>query len=267
MAPLTPELLGCSGEHQGLRAARCTPRTTSRPTTGRIQSLGNVSPPPSSCMATEPLASQCLRKPTTATKGGSGSSGGGRPRDEDRRLPPALAIGLAIGLAALSEHHATDSEDCKKLRWAAVSARSCTPPGIRVRRSRIVNIDVLDREIFSEAEAARLLGVAQATLHYWLEGGTRRSKEYPPVIRTTPRDKRSVTWAEFVEAGMLRQYRRELMVPMHELRSFIDRLRDRLGIPYPLAHAQPRGIDDLVDLAGPFIWRATRSGMSRVLLD
>ena len=30
---------------------------------------------------------------------------------------------------------------------------------------------------------------------------------------------------------------------------------------------QWRGIDDLVDLAGPFIWRATRSGMSRVLLD
>jgi hypothetical protein len=38
---------------------------------------------------------------------------------------------------------------------------------------------------------------------------------------------------------MLRQHRRELMVPMLELRSFIDRLRDRLGIPYPLAHARP----------------------------
>ena len=113
------------------------------------------------------------------------------------------------------------------------------PAGDPRAKIPIVNIDVLDREIFSEAEAARLLRVAQATLHYWLEGGTRRSKAYPPVIRTTPRDKRSVTWAEFVEAGMLRQYRRELWVPMHELRSFIDRLRDRLGIPYPLAHAQP----------------------------
>jgi hypothetical protein len=51
------------------------------------------------------------------------------------------------------------------------------------------------------------------------------------VIRAEPRDTRTVTWAEFVEAGMLRQYRRELLVPMLELRSFIDRLRDRLGIP------------------------------------
>lgn len=102
-----------------------------------------------------------------------------------------------------------------------------------------MTIDILDREIFSEAEAARLLRVAQGTLHYWLEGATRRGKEYPPVIRTEPRDTRTVTWAEFVEAGMLRQYRRELLVPMLELRSFIDRLRDGLGIPYPLAHAQP----------------------------
>ena len=44
-----------------------------------------------------------------------------------------------------------------------------------------------------------------------LEGGTVRGKEYPPVIRAEPRDTRSVTWAEFVEAGMLRQYRRELI--------------------------------------------------------
>jgi uncharacterized protein (DUF433 family) len=100
-------------------------------------------------------------------------------------------------------------------------------------------ITVLEREIFSEAEAARYLRVAQSTLHYWLEGGTRRGKTYPPVIRSEPRGARAVTWAEFVEAGLLREYRRELMVPMLELRAFIDRLRSELGIPYPLAHAQP----------------------------
>jgi uncharacterized protein (DUF433 family) len=49
----------------------------------------------------------------------------------------------------------------------------------------------------------------------------------------------TVTWAEFVEAGLLRQYRRELDVPMPELRAFIDALRDKLGVPYPLADRRP----------------------------
>jgi uncharacterized protein (DUF433 family) len=102
-----------------------------------------------------------------------------------------------------------------------------------------MNVSILERELFSEAEAARLLRVAQGTLHYWLEGGTKRGKTYAPVIRSASRNSRSVTWAEFVEASLLREYRRALMVPMPELRAFIDKLRDGLGIPYPLAHARP----------------------------
>jgi uncharacterized protein (DUF433 family) len=102
-----------------------------------------------------------------------------------------------------------------------------------------MSVTVLDREMFSEAEAARLLRVAQSTLHYWLEGGERRGRTYRPVIRVEAQGARSVTWAEFIEAGLLRQYRRERKVPMAELRSFIDILRARMGIPYPLAHRQP----------------------------
>lgn len=103
-----------------------------------------------------------------------------------------------------------------------------------------MTVDVLEREMYSEAEAARLLEVAQNTLHYWLEGGEQRGKTYKPIIRLEPRGDRSpVTWAEFIEAGLLRQYRRQHRVPMAELRAFIDTLRERLGIPYPLAHARP----------------------------
>lgn len=102
-----------------------------------------------------------------------------------------------------------------------------------------MDIQVLEREIYSEAEAARLLRVAQSTLHYWLEGGVRRGKRYKPVIRVEPKGTRSVTWAEFVEAGLLREYRREHQVPMPELRHFIETLRQKLGVPYPLAHQRP----------------------------
>lgn len=99
---------------------------------------------------------------------------------------------------------------------------------------------ILDREMFSEAEAARLLRLSQNTLNYWLEGGVRRGKTYRPVIRVEPRGARApVTWAEFVEAGLLRAYRRIHNVPMAELRAFIDRLREEYGVPYPLADRRP----------------------------
>ncbi len=100
-------------------------------------------------------------------------------------------------------------------------------------------VEVLDREMYSGAEAARLLGLHQGTLHYWLDGGTRRGKTYKPVIRTEARQKRTVTWVEFVEAALLREYRRTLGVPMTELRAFIDGLREEYDVPYPLAHRQP----------------------------
>lgn len=102
-----------------------------------------------------------------------------------------------------------------------------------------MTISVLDREMYSEAEAARLLRVAQSTLHYWLDGGVRRGRRYEPIIRLEPREARVVTWAEFIEAGLLRQYRREHRVPMAELRTFIDTLREQFGVPYPLAHQKP----------------------------
>ena len=100
-------------------------------------------------------------------------------------------------------------------------------------------VSVLDREMYTEAEAARLLRVPQATLHYWLDGGVYRKKPYRPILRLEPRGDRVVTWAEFVEAAMLREYRRTLGVPMAELRSFIDILRERYGTPYPLADRRP----------------------------
>ncbi|MGH3911797.1 MAG: hypothetical protein ACRDTC_00055 [Pseudonocardiaceae bacterium] len=45
--------------------------------------------------------------------------------------------------------------------------------------------------------------------------------------------------AEFVEAALLREYRRNHRIPMTELRQFIDLLSDHYGVTYPLAHHQP----------------------------
>lgn len=100
-------------------------------------------------------------------------------------------------------------------------------------------VSILDREMYSEAEAARLLGVSQGTVHYWLEGGSYGAKSYKPVLRKESTSRRIVTWAEFVEAGLLKQYRRDLKVSLGEVRQFIDILRDELGVPYPLATQRP----------------------------
>lgn len=113
-----------------------------------------------------------------------------------------------------------------------------------------VNVAILNREMYTEGAAARLLRVAPSTLHWWLNG---RPPRYRPVIRTEPSDSRAVTWAEFVEAGLLRSYRRDHAVPLKELRDFIDRLRDEFQVPYPLADRRPYvgpGRRLLVDLQG-----------------
>lgn len=52
-----------------------------------------------------------------------------------------------------------------------------------------------------------------------------------------PTNSRSVTWAEFVEAGLLRSYRKH-RVPMAELRTFAYCAR-RWAFPTQLAHHRP----------------------------
>ena len=116
-----------------------------------------------------------------------------------------------------------------------------------------VTVAILDREMYTEGAAAQLLRVAPSTLHWWLEGGKQRGKAYRPVIRAEPSGSRSVTWAEFMEAGLLRSYRRDHDVPLRELRDFIDRLRDEFQVPYPLADRRPyvgSGRTLLIDLQG-----------------
>jgi uncharacterized protein (DUF433 family) len=110
------------------------------------------------------------------------------------------------------------------------------PCGIMRHMAEVV---VLDREMFAVREAANLLRVPESTLRWWLEGGVRRGKAYPPVIRPEPTGSGTVTWGEFVEGGLLRQYRRVHDVKLSALRQFIDRAREEFGVPYPLAHERP----------------------------
>lgn len=100
-------------------------------------------------------------------------------------------------------------------------------------------LTLLDREVYDERLAAEVLGIAQPTLHYWLEGGNQRGKRYEPVLRAEPTGSKAVTWGEFVEARYLREYRRTLGASLSNIREFIQYLRRELNVSYPLARARP----------------------------
>ena len=95
-------------------------------------------------------------------------------------------------------------------------------------------IAVVERELYTVPEAARVLRIPDSTLRWWLEGKDGR----PPVLRREPSGSTNVTWGELVEAGLLRAYR-ERDFSFQYMRSFVSRLRDLVGVPYPLAHARP----------------------------
>lgn len=123
----------------------------------------------------------------------------------------------------------------------------------------LASVATLTRPLYSIGEAARLLRTPHATLRWWLEGRKRDGKTYPPVIRAEPTGGDEVTWAEFVEADLLRRYR-GLGVPLQRMRPFIEAVRREFEIPYPLAHYRPLVLDrDLV------LELQTETGLDRAL--
>lgn len=103
----------------------------------------------------------------------------------------------------------------------------------------MIEVSALDRPLYSVALAAEYLAVPKTTLDYWLEGGTRSGVKYEPVVRAAPTGDSNLTWGEFVECWYVRQYRRVHDVPMADIRRLIERLRQELGLKYPLAHQKP----------------------------
>jgi uncharacterized protein (DUF433 family) len=110
---------------------------------------------------------------------------------------------------------------------------------IRRRRRRFVGaVNLLGRRVMTAREAARQLRMPETTLLHWLEGEQRPGAWYPPVLREEPTGDAEVTWGEMVEARYLREYRSR-NVSMQRLRPFIADIRQRFGLPYPLAHLKP----------------------------
>lgn len=103
-------------------------------------------------------------------------------------------------------------------------------------------LSILERPVYSVAEAAGLLGLRPDRARAWLDGYQRQGVTYEPVVREHHTGDDIVAWGEFVELGYLREYRRS-GVPLQRLRPVIDDLRREFGTPYPLATARPFVVD------------------------
>ncbi len=98
---------------------------------------------------------------------------------------------------------------------------------------------ILELPLYSFSEAARLLEIQPYKLRRWVDGVVVQGVAYPPVIRLATTGSNDVTWAEFVEAGFLREYRVRGVTLQH-IRPFIEAMRKSQGVRYPLAHFRPQ---------------------------
>jgi uncharacterized protein (DUF433 family) len=97
---------------------------------------------------------------------------------------------------------------------------------------------LLERQIYGMAQVDGLLGLAAGTARRWIDGYERNGRQYQPVVRSESTGAEAVTWGEFVETRLLAAYR-HMGVPMVHMRPVVERLRDELQVPYPLAVARP----------------------------
>lgn len=114
-----------------------------------------------------------------------------------------------------------------------------------------MSASLLDRAIYSYADVDRVVGLHAGTARRWLEGYSRGTRFYDPVLRAEPTGADVVTWGEMVEARLLAEFRSR-DVPVQRMRPAIVRLRAELG-PYPLALARP-----LLDVEGRELVRAVQ---------
>jgi uncharacterized protein (DUF433 family) len=96
--------------------------------------------------------------------------------------------------------------------------------------------DLLERPVYGTAQVDRILALRPGTAARWIDGYTRAGRTYPPVVREASTGSDTVTWGEFSETRLLSEYRVQ-GAKMIRMRPAVERLRQELGVRYPLAHA------------------------------
>lgn len=96
---------------------------------------------------------------------------------------------------------------------------------------------LLDRPVYGFGQVDHILVLTPGTARRWIDGYRRGGRTYPPVVRVESTGDESVTWGEFIDTRLLSEYR-GAGVPLIRMRPAVERLREELGTPYPLASAK-----------------------------
>jgi uncharacterized protein (DUF433 family) len=132
-----------------------------------------------------------------------------------------------------------------RARRACRDLASERPSAARAMMRAVVRaFPLLERPTYGIAEVDRLLGLKAGTARRWIDGYERGRRRYPPIVRLETTGEELVTWGEFVETRLLAEYREQGAL-IFKMRPAVERLREELGVPYPLAHAAP-----FLDVAG-----------------
>jgi uncharacterized protein (DUF433 family) len=99
-------------------------------------------------------------------------------------------------------------------------------------------VSLLDRPVYGMAQVDYVLGLAPGTARRWIDGYTRRGRDYAPLVRIARTGGEVVTWGEFVETRLLAEYR-DAGALTQRMRPAIEKLREVFDTRYPLAHARP----------------------------
>lgn len=103
-------------------------------------------------------------------------------------------------------------------------------------------VSMLERPVYSYAEADRLLRLSPGTTRRWVDGYRRQGVNYLPVVREHPTGSAWITWGEFVEARLLSEFRQG--IPMLKLRPVVEWLRQHTQRKYPLSYSRPFLLQD-----------------------
>ena len=130
-----------------------------------------------------------------------------------------------------------------------------------------MTIELLARPLYGFSQVDDLLRLPAGTARRWINGYERRGHRYLPVVREQSTGSELVTWGEFVETKLLAAYR-DKGVAMLRMRPAVERLREVLKTPYPLAGTRLNVVNrelvarvqDEVGLAEPLRLVVVRSG-------
>lgn len=135
----------------------------------------------------------------------------------------------------------------------------------------LLDLDPRDRPLYSLREAAKYLGVPEATLRTWVLGRrypTQKGPGFsPPLIKTPdpvagkgPASRPLLSFNNLVEANVLAALRREHAIPMSAVRQMLEYAQTQLNHPRPLLLDLEAGLGDVFLREGEGLLALTRAG-------